>query len=362
MLKLIGKTLLGLLALVLLLTLAGVGYRLWRQGEGEALLAIDTPSAIDEAFYVDVGGSEQWVTIRGRDRANPLLLMVHGGPGVALSPLTTALIAYERDYTVVQWDQRGAARTLSRADGVVTGELTQELIAQDGIAIAQNIGARFGGGRKIILLGFSWGSGVALEMARARPDLFAAYVGTSLFVNRADGLAAAYDALLAQARADVNQLAVDELVAIGRPPHTTPQQARTQSKWAALLAGLPPPGDAAMNRVAEILIAPRYSLGDVASYLQGAVISDERIDLGAVDLRTRGRVFALPMFVIQAEDDYLTPVVLARAWLDSVEAPSKAFLTLRGGHNALLVSSADFVRLLNEHVRPLAQNPPSSSL
>jgi len=48
-------------------------------------------------------------------------------------------------------------------------------------------------------------------------------------------------------------------------------------------------------------------------------LSDERIDLGGVDLRTRDRVFALPMFVIQAEDDYLTPLAVARAYLESVE-------------------------------------------
>jgi pimeloyl-ACP methyl ester carboxylesterase len=354
MLKVIGKTLLVFVVGVALLAAAGAGYRAWRQHLNEELLAIDSPNGVDEAFFVDVGGSEQWVTVRGRDKANPLLLMVHGGPGVALSPLAAALLVYERDYTVVQWDQRGAARTLSRADGVVTGELSQELLARDGIGVAEDVGARFGGGRKIVLLGFSWGSGVALEMVRERPDLFAAYVGTSLFVNRAESLTAAYDAMLARARGDGNQTAVEELVAIGRPPHTTPQQARTQSKWAALLAGLPPPGDAAMNRIAQLLVAPRYSLGDVVSYLQGALVSDEHIDLGAVDLRTRGRVFALPMFVIQAEDDYLTPIGVARAYLESVEAPHTQLLTLRGGHNALLDNRDGFLSLLNEHVRPRA--------
>ncbi len=168
---------------------AGLGYRAWCQHLGEELLAIDSPNGVDEAFFVDVGGSEQWVTVRGRDAANPLLLIVHGGPGVALSPLAPAFLPFERDYTVVQWDQRGAAKTLSRAGGVVTSELSQELLAKDGIAVAEHV-ARGRRRPEDPLLGLSWGSGVALEMARARPDLFAAYVGTSLFVNRAEGLAA----------------------------------------------------------------------------------------------------------------------------------------------------------------------------
>src|SRR3981081_931455 len=42
--------------------------------------AITTPNGIDEARYVEVGGIEQWITIRGEDRKNPVLLLLHGGP------------------------------------------------------------------------------------------------------------------------------------------------------------------------------------------------------------------------------------------------------------------------------------------
>ncbi len=41
--------------------------------------------------------------------------------------------------------------------------------------------------------------------------------------------------------------------------------------------------------------------------------SDEQFDLGAVDLRTSGLAFELPIFVFQGEDDFLTPAELARA-------------------------------------------------
>src|SRR5262252_3652296 len=48
--------------------------------------AISTPNGIDEAKYLNVGGIEQWVTIRGEDRANPVVLVLHGGPGDATNP------------------------------------------------------------------------------------------------------------------------------------------------------------------------------------------------------------------------------------------------------------------------------------
>jgi hypothetical protein len=42
---------------------------------------IATANGIDEARYVPVGGSEQYISIRGEDRANPVMLFLHGGAG-----------------------------------------------------------------------------------------------------------------------------------------------------------------------------------------------------------------------------------------------------------------------------------------
>ena len=43
--------------------------------------SIATTSGIDEAKFLKIGGIEQWVTIRGEDRSNPVVLVLHGGPG-----------------------------------------------------------------------------------------------------------------------------------------------------------------------------------------------------------------------------------------------------------------------------------------
>src|SRR5579862_9769846 len=53
--------------------------------------AITTPKGIDEGSYVKIGGIEQWITIRGRDRGNPVLLFLHGGPGDVTNPWAYAL-------------------------------------------------------------------------------------------------------------------------------------------------------------------------------------------------------------------------------------------------------------------------------
>src|ERR1039458_5251176 len=74
--------------------------------------AIDPAKGVDEASYVSIGGIEQWVTIRGEDRSNPVLLFLHGGPGDVTNPWSFATVApWEAHFTVVQWDQRGAGRS-----------------------------------------------------------------------------------------------------------------------------------------------------------------------------------------------------------------------------------------------------------
>ena len=127
---------------------------------------------VEEASYVLVGGIEQWVTVRGDDRTNPVLLLLHGGPGDVQSPFISTYAPYETDFVLVQWDQRGAGRTFAKnsAAGV-----TLERQISDGIDLSQQLRKRFSG-QRLVLLGHSWGSVVATGMAQQRPDLFDAYV------------------------------------------------------------------------------------------------------------------------------------------------------------------------------------------
>jgi hypothetical protein len=100
--------------------------------------AIDSVKGVDEATYVRLGGIDQWVTIRGEDRQNPVLLFVHGGPGDVTNPWSFALFAaWEKRFTVVQWDQRGAGRTLRGTGPSIESAMILDRMAQDGIELSE---------------------------------------------------------------------------------------------------------------------------------------------------------------------------------------------------------------------------------
>jgi pimeloyl-ACP methyl ester carboxylesterase len=74
-----------------------------------------------------------------------------------------------------------------------------------------------------------------------------------------------------------------------------------------------------------------------------------------VDLPAMGTDFSIPFFIVDGAEDDITPASLAKAWLDLITAPQKAFwLIPDAGHMALLTRSDLFLKFLLTNVRPLA--------
>jgi pimeloyl-ACP methyl ester carboxylesterase len=351
----------GALAFVLVVTLAvgaGLGYRAWRQHDGEALLRIATPAGIDDALFVEIGGAQHWITIRGRDRANPVMLVLHGGPGSAIAGLAPSFVPWEQDFTLVQWDQPGAGRTFRAAGRSIPANLGVESMARDGVELAEWLRRRLGQDR-IILLGWSWGSILGVHMVKARPDLFAAYVGTGQVVAMQQGEAVAYDNVLTKARQRGDTAALAELEAIGAPPYGALTELETQRKWAAMY-------ELDRSLVAAVVVpqlfAPRTTLADLYDLARGTIAStthfvgpDMTGPITEIDLRRLGLDFALPMFVVQGVEDDFTPAALSLAWVDAISAPRKEFVAIENaGHFALTEHGEEFLAVLRDRVRPLA--------
>src|SRR4030095_8601574 len=124
--------------------------------------AITTPNGIDQASYVEIGGIEQWISIRGEDRANPVLLFLHGGPGDATNPWAYAVFRpWLKNFTLVQWDQRGAGRTLGKNGRSLGPTITIDRMVRDGIELSELLRKTLKQD-KLIVLGHSWGSRIGV--------------------------------------------------------------------------------------------------------------------------------------------------------------------------------------------------------
>ena len=315
--------------------------------------AIPSSKGIDEARFVTIGGIPQWVTIRGWDRDNPVLLFLHGGPGDVTNPWSFATFApWEKHFTVVQWDQRGAGRTLRKNGPAIAPTITVDRIVQDGIELSEYL-CKHLGKSKVILVGHSFGSIIGVLMAQARPGLFYAYVGTGQVADSAKTYFVAYDELLAKARAVGNQQAFNELRRVGPPPYPSGDGYQVQRKWANAFEGA---DQFLFGEIGLTLVAPGNSVQDINDTVAGEELSAERLvpqtsSIGPKDL---GLEFSIPMFFIEGAEDFTTQAVFARNYLASLKAPRKAFITISGGHFAVFMHSDQFLQQLIDHIAPLA--------
>ena len=338
-------------------------HRKMRQRAIAGTLRIGSASEIDEERYVSIGGIEQWIGIRGEDRRNPVLLIIHGGPGASCSIFTPRIRAWERYFTIVQWDQRGSGKTLGRTGKGGTGELTMERLIRDGIEVAEYVRERLEQ-EKVILLGTSFGSMFALGMARRRPDLFSAYVGTDQNVGmtrrreemhrglverlRAGGLDKGA-AIVEGIGADAERWSADDYMAVAK---WTLKSDRTSRQIMKMLKD-------------SIWYSPLHRLRDIRHFVAGMHFSLRMLLADAVryDAWADGSDFDVPFFVFQGENDVVTMTSLVQDYFDDVAAPVKEMALIRNaGHFAAFMQPEQFLSELLTRVRPLAAASRSTAL
>jgi pimeloyl-ACP methyl ester carboxylesterase len=352
--KVAKRTLLGLLVVLVTVIGSGTIYRVYRHRQITLATPVDPVRGIDEEVFATIGGVEQWISIRGQNRDNPVLLLVHGGPGFATSFLgRDFLYTWTRDFTLVRWDQRGAGRTYGRSGALGPG-ITIDRMAQDGIEVAEFLRSKLRK-PKVVLVGLSWGSMLGVKMAKARPELFYAYVGTGQAVNQYKYKKIAYDLILAEARRRNDRKAIRQLEENGPPPYETGRREGVHTKWANAFE----PGQPSLwEGVSLVLFDGVDGPLDLANFVRGLLDSDDyfREEQKTLDLPSLGTDFPLPFFVFQGAVDMVTPVPPVQDYVERIRAPRKELVLIPNtGHNVMATNSDEFLKLLIDRVRPLAR-------
>jgi proline iminopeptidase len=351
----------GLACLVVVALSCALLYRKYLQHKVAEERAITSPTGINSLQPVRIGGIDQWIEVRGRNVNNPILLVIHGGPGVAFIPLAGSFQGpWEDRFTVVEWDQRGAGKTYASNDKDVQRRTMQvPQMEQDALDVANYLRNRFHR-KKIFVLAHSWGSLLGLWLAHEHPELVYAYVGVGQVVNPKQNDEVAYQDALQAARSTHNQPAVRELESNAPSPNVDLRKGQVTENWQAALLGPPPNGVAFMNMgrvLSDLVSAPEYSLTDDFSFPRGQLFSLEILIPQArkVDLTQLGPDFRVPIFFFEGRHDPYARPSLIWSYYQTIQAPHKAFVWFdNSGHFPFFEENQKFADELFQRVLPLA--------
>ncbi len=166
---------------------------------------------MSERVTVEIGGIPQGMFIQSVDPANPVLLFLHGGPGMVEFFMEQEYpTGLEQHFTMVWWEQRGAGMSFS--PDIPPETMTMDQMIADTVEVADYLRTRFGQDR-ILLLGHSWGGYLGIQVAAAAPDRFLAYVGMAQIVHQLRSEVMARDYMIEAYRARGDEAMVRRLEA-----------------------------------------------------------------------------------------------------------------------------------------------------
>ena len=351
--------------LVLLAVSSALLYRKYLQHKVAQARAITSPNGIESLEPVRIGGIDQWIEVRGQDVNNPILLFIHGGPGIAFMPLSGSFQGpWEKYFTVVQWDQRGAGKTYTSNDEELqrrTMNIPQ--MEEDTLEVANYLRTRFKRD-KIFVIGHSWGSVLGLWLAHEHPEVLYAYVGVGQVVNMEQNEVAGYQDALQEARNRHNDEAIKDLEGIAPYPSATSDLAKTQTArgWEGNLLG-PPAGGPDFTDVKRLLTdlvsSPEYSLADDYSFIHGQMslfsIKILNPEMMKIALDKLGPEFRVPIFFFEGRRDPFTRPTPVWDYSQAIKVPQKDFVWFENsGHFPFFEEKDRFAEELVRRVLPVA--------
>jgi proline iminopeptidase len=294
------------------------------------LRRIVTPNGVERMEKVRIGGIDQWVSIRGYDKRNPVLLMLHGGPGYVSMPTSWYFQrGWEEYFTVVQWDQRGAGKTYLESDPKkIARTMTIERMVADTEEMISWLRKEFGKDR-IFVIGHSWGSVLGLKVAVRHPEWLHAYIGMGQGANVPESERRGWKFAMERARATSNETAIRELQSIA--PYAEKGGERIplehlymQRKWVTFFGGAVSGRQRNDAEPAATLLAPEYTEADLSKMWEANDFSEKLLipDVLTLDLSTITEL-KVPLILLEGRDDYNVSSSAAAEWFATVKAPSK---------------------------------------
>jgi pimeloyl-ACP methyl ester carboxylesterase len=324
-----------------------------------SLQRLSTPRAVDRTVVLELGGVPQVVSVRGRDRDNPVLVFVHGGPGTPL--MSTAWMwqrPVEEFFTMMHYDQRGAGRSFRLSDpDEVRPTMRPDRYVCDAVQLVEWVCAELDVER-VVIAGHSWGTYVATRAVLERPELISAYVGIGQVVSSDAGEWASFDWVREEAQRRQDGRAIEELDAIVPYPGDGSldlQKVIVEREWVQRFGGFAAGRADCDYYMSGDILSPDYSEEDRDSTVAGNALHAEVVlpqlaDLDLSDVTT----FPVPIVQFLGRYDQMTPAGPVVEWMDQLTAPSKVVEWFEeSAHMPMYEEPGHFLTALLTHVRPV---------
>jgi len=357
-----GRIMLTIVSIALTGILILVGMLLvWSPGKTEPFLDENgnlLAGSISEKTWVNINGVEQGMFIKSKDINNPVLLLVHGGPGMPEYWLTQRYpTSLEDHFTVVWWEQRGAG--LSYSPNIPAETMTAEQFISDTLEVTNYLRNRFGK-EKIYLMGHSWGSYIGIQAAARAPELYYAYIGVGQVSHQIESEQLAYEYALEYYRQSGDTNMVEKLEAAA-PTMTVPLPANYDALRDAYMHGAGIGTTRDMNSVITGIFLPswhfrEYTLSEKVNLWRGKFISrSPRFGLWdkvqITDLARQVTELEIPVYFLHGKYDYTCAYPLAEEYFEKLKAPIKGFYIFeQSAHSPMFEEPEKTIQIMLEDV------------
>lgn len=290
---------------------------------------------IDSGF-VSLGGEKQYVETLSKSNNNPILLFIHGGPGLPETPLLRYFNSELTDaFTLVIWEQRGSGKSFQNNPNPENMTLNQ--LISDAHELTLLLKKKYNK-NKIFLAGYSWGSIIGMNLALKYPDDYIAYIGISQVINMKKGMEISQKWIETKAKSNHDTSTLNVLRRLYlKDPTLCKGDFDCFLKQHELLTKYK--GTVYNNKIDKEIEKALTAYSDYKNYdwNKGLGFSIKHLekDLFSIDF-TNIKKISIPIFFIQGRHDWNVPSVLVETFFQNISAPSKQIIWFEhSGHGPL---------------------------
>ena len=323
---------------------------------GKLINRVTPKGGINESLYVDINGTKQWISIYGKDKNNPVLLYLHGGPGAASSYVDYAFTRKWADvYTVVTWDQRAAGKSWLKNTKDTT-PINLDTMMEDGLEMTEFL-RNYLGKDKISIIGHSWGSIYGAKLVLAHPEYYDCFIGTGMTVDVAENEKRYWEAAKEGAKGNEEDEQLIEKCISGEIPSMSVEYLNVRTGMMNKYGFSVFSEKSDYSIIAALFFNPYYNLLDEIKGVRLALTQgssnpyfdwDESEEFRGLSILDETE-YKVPYYNINGDKDYQANFELAQDYFDSIKAPrKKMFLMKDMAHGLLEVRSGEFSDIVHE--------------